>query len=379
MIAAAAAVAPARASSHAGATVTVAWLPASTSVEQLASDGFSPGLLSAGLGKVPAQQTYLDVTQGNRVFDTLYDEPLPPLRGDCPSWWKQVVARAESAPAEIVPGLLSQTLRASGAEVRASGETSCTFSPHAASDGGTGSAKRLSGGGRPDHRPAEIVEVRDSSLAQASSLRRTLGRGDLLIGIARPTGQSEAPLAIGIAGGGFDGNLTSDSTRTDGYVLSTDVAPTVLARLGIDVPSQMSGQPIRSQGAVDAAAIEELGARMAVISGRRGPVIGYSLLVWSVLLGLTFLGGGALARTGVRLVGLSLVFLPLVLMGGAALRPGEGVEAWLTILGAPALAAVTLALFDGYRALAVAAAATVLAVAVDVVVGSPLTSLSLLG
>ncbi|MGE5407262.1 MAG: hypothetical protein ACM3NV_01470, partial [Syntrophothermus sp.] len=40
---------------------------------------------------------------------------------------------------------------------------------------------------------------------------------------------------------------------------------------------------------------------------------------------------------------------------------------------------VTLALFDGYRALAVAAAATVLAVAVDVVVGSPLTSLSLLG
>ena len=37
----------------------------------------SPGLLSAGLGSVPAEQTYLDITQGNRVFDSLYDSELP--------------------------------------------------------------------------------------------------------------------------------------------------------------------------------------------------------------------------------------------------------------------------------------------------------------
>jgi len=35
------------------------------------------GLLSAGMGSVPAEQTYLDISQGNRVFDSLYDEPLP--------------------------------------------------------------------------------------------------------------------------------------------------------------------------------------------------------------------------------------------------------------------------------------------------------------
>ena len=57
-----------------------------------------------------------------------------------------------------------------------------------------------------------------------------------------------AALPIGIAGRGFDGNLTSDSTRTDGYVLSTDIAPTVLAHFGIEVPSEISGQAIRAEG-----------------------------------------------------------------------------------------------------------------------------------
>ena len=51
----------------------------------------------------------------------------------------------------------------------------------------------------------------------------------------------------------------------------------------------------------------------------------------------------------------------------------------LVMLGAPLLAALTLALLGGYRALAAASALTVLAYAVDVVAGSPLTSLSLLG
>ena len=34
---------------------------------------------------------------------------------------------------------------------------------------------------------------------------------------------------------GFDGNLTSDSTRLDGYVLSTDVAPTILDFFGVPI------------------------------------------------------------------------------------------------------------------------------------------------
>jgi hypothetical protein len=349
-----------------GPGVTLGWVPAGTTVEQLARAGFSPGLMSAGLGTVPAQQTYLDIGQGNRVFDSLYDEPLPDPSPSCSLWREAVVDRAESAPAEIVPRLLSKVLDDGGFAVSAKGGSSCALGLAPGSEEGAGSAGEL--------------RIRVGSLADAVAAAAALGPRHLLIVIARPTGKDDEPLPIGIAGRGFDGNLTSDSTRTDGYVLSTDVAPTILERFGLDVPSEMSGQPIRSEGSVDPAAIESLGSRMAVISHRRGPVIGWSLLAW---LGLLMLSAavtrGAAARSGVRLVGLAVIYMPLAMLACAAIEPGERAEVLLVMLGAPLLGAVTLALLKGYRALAAAAALTVLAYGIDVIAGSPLTSLSLLG
>jgi hypothetical protein len=312
-------------------------VPAETTVVELAEAGFAPGIMSAGLGTVPAEQTYLDVGQGNRVFDSLYDGPLPEHRGDAARWWRELVERAETAPADIVPGLLATTLA--------------------------------------DAAPGTGLEVRKASLQRLSH-----SPGTLTIAIARPTGRSDAPLPIGIAGRGFNGNLTSDSTRMDGYVLSTDVAPTILQHFGIPIPSEMSGQPIRAEGAVDPAAIETLAARMDVISSRRGPVIGLPIAAWLLLtLGAALIGGAALARPAVRLLGLSVVYLPLLLLLGAVLEPGETAEVLLVGLGAPALAALTLLLLSGYRALALASAVTGIAYAIDVIAGSPLTSLSLLG
>ena len=311
-------------------------LPPGTTVEEMAEAGFSPGLMSPGLGTVPPEQTYLDIGQGNRVFDSLYDEDLPPR--SAPDWWRSVVKRAESAPAEIVPGLLEATLRKEGV-------------------------------------PARSFEVRPARLPEVAP-----GQDQLLIAIARPTGRSDDPLPIGIAGAGFHGNLTSDSTQMDGYVLSTDLAPTILDHFGIPIPPEMSGQPIRTEGDVDVAAIESLGARMGVISSRRGPVIGLNVVIW--LLGLALvalLSRGRLARPAVRLVGLSIVYMPLVLLIGAGLEPSEGAERLLVLLLSPALSAATLIALRGYRALALASAATVLAYAVDMVAGSRLTSLSLLG
>ena len=142
----------------------------------------------------------------------------------------------------------------------------------------------------------------------------------------------------------------------------------------------MSGQPIRSEGAVDAGSIESLGDRMGSIPERRGPVIGFALLAWFVALALAAAASrGRLARAGVRLAGLAVIYLPLILLVGAALEPSQGVEQLLTVFGAPLLALVTLAALPGYRALGVASGLTVLAYAVDMVAGSPLTSLSLLG
>ena len=214
--------------------------------------------MSAGLGNVPAEQTYLDIGQGNRVFDSLYDpSDLPASVSEdvcAPVRSRALVDRAESAPAEIVPGLLSTSLSGAG----------------------------------------EGCVVRSGTLPQLAPLilSRSAEQKQLVIAIERPPPAKDGALAIGIAGPGFDGNLTSDSTRLDGYVLSTDVAPTILDFHGIPVPDQMSGQPIRTVGEVDPAAVESLGDRMAVISERRGPVIGLALLVWLLALAIV----AALAR-----------------------------------------------------------------------------------
>lgn len=318
--------------------VVLAWLPSDTTVAQLARAGFAPGVMSAGLGTVPPLQTYLDVGQGNRVFDSLYGRPLPAHENRV-EWLWEVAERAESAPADIVPGLLKTTLRE-------------------------------------NHVRSQFAEIARTSLDRLPPR----GSYQLLIAIAWPTGKSDEPVPIGVVGGGFRGNLTSDSTRTDGYVLSTDVAPTILRHFGIPVPGAMSGQPIRAEGVVDPAAIETLVARMDVISSRRGPVIGLNIAVWLVaLLLVALLSRGRLARPAVRVVGLAIVYLPLVLLLGAALEPGETAERLLVLLLSPLLATATLVALRGYRALAVASALTVLAYAIDVIAGSPLTSLSLLG
>ncbi|HZO06388.1 MAG TPA: hypothetical protein VFB52_08375, partial [Solirubrobacterales bacterium] len=322
-------------------SVTLVWLPEGTTVAQIADAGLSPGLLSAGLGSVPAEQTYLDVSQGNRVFNSLYDEPLP-VRAGNPDWWAEVVERAESAPAEIVPGLLERTLTEAGRR--------------------------------------EALQTRSVRVGELPALVEELEGDDLLIAIAKPPPAENRQLAVGVAGRGFDGNLTSDSTRADGYVLSTDVAPTVLDRLGIAIPGEMSGQPIRSEDELDVGEVEALGDRMAVISHRRGPVIGFSLLAWLLTLGLVAAASrGALARPAVRVTALSVVYMPLAMLAGAAIEPGETAEVLLVMLGAPLLAALTLVFLRGFRAIAIAAALTVGAYALDLVLGSPLTSLSLLG
>jgi len=323
--------------------VTIALVPSGTGVDELVAAGMWPGLLSAGWGSVPAAQTYLDISQGNRVFDSLYDSELPVNVGGgiCgPGYSAAVVERAESAPADVEPGLLAATL----------------------------------------HRAGEGCLLRRATVPQLAGLVRALRGDDLLIAIERAPPEENGALAAGIAGRGFSGNLTSDSTRTDGYVLTTDIGPTILERLGVGVPSAMSGQAIRTEGDVDVAAIEGLGERMAAISERRGPVIGFGLLAWIVVLGgIALVARGRVARFAVKLLALSVVYLPLVLLLGAALEPSQAAEQALVLVLAPLLGCLSLLALPGYRGLAVASGVVVLAYALDLILGSPLTSLSLLG
>jgi hypothetical protein len=122
------------------------------------------------------------------------------------------------------------------------------------------------------------------------------------------------------------------------------------------------------------------GDRLWDVAPRRAPVIGVTLLVWlaAFLLAIAVSRERA-GRVAARMLALSLVYLPLLCLIGAALEPSVAAERLLVMLGSPLLAALTLVTFGGYRALAVACAATSLAYAIDLIAGSPLTQLSLVG
>jgi hypothetical protein len=235
--------------------VTITILPHGTDAEDLVGiEGLAPGVLSAGIGKVPSPQTYLDITQGNRVSESLYDDELPYLRrsadGIRVNRWRAVIERAESAPAEIVPGLLASTLAGAGVPMGA--------------DPAAGAATLLAVDreGRidpidPARCPARGcmgVSVEEATLDRLPALVDRLRGDDLLIAMERPPPGFRV-LTFAIAGSGFSGLVTSDSTRFSGIVASTDVAPTILERYGIEVPDEMNGQAIYAEGEAD---LEEL-------------------------------------------------------------------------------------------------------------------------
>jgi hypothetical protein len=356
-------------------------LPSTTTIGRIAGiDGLAPGLMSSGIGGgVPAAQTYLDMTQGARVFNHFYDENLPPVllteSGVDPPVWKEIVERAESAPDEIVPGLLAQTLEDADVPVQAE-----PVIGHAALIAANEDGRVVRTQERPcsDGCPPGLTVIR-AVPGQLRELIDDLEGDDLLIALRDAPPAEDKQLPVGIAGEGYRGTLTSDSTRTHGFVLTTDLAPTILLRFGLEVPPEMAGRPIRGDESLGAEEITKLDRRLGE-RPKRGAVIGIPLLTWLVLTGLAALIGRARwGRPACAMLAISSAYLPALLLVGAAVKPSQTAEALIVLIGGPLLAAITLLLVRGYRALAVACAITVTAHAVDVVLGSPLTSLSVLG
>ena len=350
-------------------------LPAGVEPDELSAiDGAALGLLSGSIGDSPSAQAYLDVTQGARLNPSLYDGDVPLLELEPEGrimGWRAAVDRAAAAPADLVPGLLADSLRSAGVPVRAERVAGRAAAMAADRAGRVELVERCDG--------CPGLTVLRGSVARARALAATLRRGDLLIAFARPPAPRGEALAIAAVGLG-DGVLTSDSTRLDGLVLSTDVAPTILELFEVAAPAEVDGTPIRAEGEADAGAVADLSERLGEIGPRRAPVIGTTLLVWAALTALA----GVLARrraleVALRLLTVAVAYLPAVLLLGAALEPSQGVEHLLVAVGAPALAAATLRAAPGWGALAIAGGASVLAYAVDVVVGSPLTSMALIG
>jgi hypothetical protein len=217
-------------------------------------------------------------------------------------------------------------------------------------------------------------------LAELPQLADSLEGDDLLIAVAAGQRADQQLLPTGIAGAGFgEGSLTSASTRTDGVVTATDIAPTVLERLGVEVPAEVNGSEITGDAGRSATAVAELQSRLENRPSR-DLVLLYPVAAWLLLAGIVAVtrprAGG---RAALRLVGLAGAWAPFMLLVASALAAGELASALLSGLGAPALAFATDRLLPGPRGLALACGASVGAHAVDVVTGSHLTSLSLLG
>ncbi len=369
--------------------ITVAMLPPGTGVEEIADavPGIAPGVMSAGLGRVPAAQTYLDIGQGNRIFPSLYPDSLTPLYvtgtrvpGDL---WAKVVSRAEDAPADIVPGVLASTLEDAGVGIAA---RPLAGSPALIAADREGRIDRTASC-EPGLCPGVTVLSVEPADLQALADRVRPGSGDMLIAIERPPPERDL-LAVGVVGDGFSGRaVTSDSTRMDGYVLATDLLPTILESYGIAIPDAVDGQAIEPTGsAADVASIASREERLGEVTGRRWEVLAVNLLIWVGLGLLAVLWRRRLAGTLLAILATAMAVVPAILLLAAALEPSALAERLMVGIGAPLFGAALIAALRprigvraGYGAFAAGAALSIGATAVDVVVGSPLTSLSLLG
>ena len=219
--------------------------------------------MSAGIGQVPPGRPTSTSGRAARIDPSLYDQSLPAIRTRPgvrgaparipPRIWEPVRRRAADAPADLVPGLLGSTLargRRRGARRslrgRRSGDASSTSAVACP-------ASRLPGSGAA-RASASCGPAWRSSATWCAGLRGD----DLLIAIERPPPAENRELAIGIAGAGIDGTLTSDSTRMRGYVLST-TSPRRSSSASAWRCRTRSAASRSRRGAADPAFVERLG------------------------------------------------------------------------------------------------------------------------
>ena len=198
-------------------------------------------------------------------------------------------------------------------------------------------------------------------------------------------GRSLAPVII--AGGGFPagGALASATTRREGVVTLHDIAPTVLAHLGVKAASPMVG--LRVSGHID----PRVGQLLATTLERAGALHSQRIAAIDAFIALQTLLLLALCVPWVqrRVLGGSRAWWVLPYAVGAmalaiVLQPTIGSPALPVALATIALVALAIAsalavLRDRVLALGLLATATIGSLALDLVAGAPLARWSYLG
>ena len=164
---------------------------------------------------------------------------------------------------------------------------------------------------------------------EAGRLSGVAREAGAVVAVASPNpGAGSANLTPFALTGAGEGLLYSPTTRTRGLISSTDVAPTLLARLGTDPPPEMQGRAASVRpGAVGAAV--RLGERLSFVAEGR-------FSVW-LLVGVAVFAGASLAVLRERKAG--AVYALLVL---AALPAGALVVAAVPITNVLGVAFLTL-------------------------------------
>ncbi|HEX4807251.1 MAG TPA: hypothetical protein VFU94_15230 [Conexibacter sp.] len=364
------------------------------------------GMLSATQSGYSPQQSLLDMTAGTRTSRGTYHPQNPPDMSLLPLGdhdpvhppgsglivnWLSALARAQTAPADIHPGLLASAIPGGAGYAGVSGQTNLE-AVLAATRGGVVDEVSLGAGDSVGARADALLARRrfvvallppgyagDRQLDQLIAARRP---GELLIAIEDPP-QATGPqlLFAGIAGmRTASAGLTSETTHIDGIAAAIDLPATILRHLGLRVPAAVRGQPITTAGARDAQALQRLDNRLGVIGPRRIPALETFLLTW---LGLLLACGIARDRAGVRFAmrigGLALVWLPSLLLLGGALMPSQQAELFLIAGGSFLLALATDRLVPWPRGPVVPALVALVAYAADLANHSHLIIRSLLG
>jgi hypothetical protein len=391
------------AASQARPHAVIAFLPATPAPDQpllyeLARRGMAIGFTSPTVGGYKKRQVALDMGQGTRIPTRLYSKTIGPLRlrrtrdGWVLSGWRIARKRATKAPGDVVPGLLASALERAGRRVAYVGAHGLYgLGPIVAADERgrvenvlLGSPPRVAGlVVRAMHRFDLVVADLPPGGAGLRALDRILQarqRDDLVYVVRAPTGKKLHLLASGLAAPGVRGQLRSRTTRRDGLIAATDIAPSVLEHLGVKPPDAMQGEPVQGSGRTDPGAVRALGDRLAVLTARRGDVlrwVGGSWLALLVVLG--FASGWPGLRAAVRIGFLGGLWVPGVALLTAALAPERLAEAMIISLGSLALGLLTDLLVRWPAGPAVPAFVVLCAHTVDLAGGSPLIARSLTG
>ena len=196
-----------------------------------------------------------------------------------------------------------------------------------------------------------------------------------------PRGKKVELVPSALAAPGVHGELRSATTRRNGLVAATDIAPTVLRYLGLRVPDAMQGEPIEGRGKADPASLRKLANRLAVITARRGYSLRWVLIGWLALLVVFgFATGWPGLRAATRIGLLGALWLPAVALADAAIAPASrGEEAAILAGGSLLLGAVTDLTVRWPAGPAVPVFVSFVAHAIDLARGSPLIARSIAG